>query len=107
VRLCWRLSLDGHRLTCRLVWSGLGERFGLPARFLTEAGEFLFVEAFVVFPEDLLSPGQILLLDEYVLSVAERNSRASGTAHTGNACVGQASEEKALLDRTTGRGEDL
>ncbi len=40
-----------------------GGALGLPARFFAEAGEFLFVEAFVVFPEDLLSPGQILLLD--------------------------------------------
>ncbi len=108
VRLCRCLSLGGRRRTGRLVWSGLGERFGSPpARFFAEAGEFLFVEAFVVFLEDLLSPGQILLLDEYVASAAERNSRASGTSHTGDACVGQASEENTLLDWTVGRGEDL
>ena len=91
VRLFWRLSLDGRRRTGPIFWSGLGERwdrFGrLPTRFFAEAGEFLFVEAFVVFLEDLLGPGQILLLDEYVASAAERNSRTSGAAHTGNACV--------------------
>jgi hypothetical protein len=55
------------------------DRFGrLPTRFFAEAGEFLFVEAFVVFLEDLLGPGQILFLDEYVASAAERNSRTSG-----------------------------
>jgi hypothetical protein len=91
VRLCWRLSLDERRRTGLIFWSGLREwrdRFGgMSTRFFAEAGEFLFVEAFVVFPEDLLGPSQILLLDEYVASAAEYTSRTSGATHTGNACV--------------------
>ena len=91
VRLCWRLSLDERWWTGPIFWSELWERRdrfgGMPTRFFAEAGEFLFIEAFVVFLEDLLGPGQILLLDEYVASAAEYTSRTSGTAHTGNACV--------------------
>ncbi|HWX86743.1 MAG TPA: hypothetical protein VNX67_01070 [Solirubrobacteraceae bacterium] len=66
----------------------LRDRFGrLPTRFFAETSEFLFVEAFGVFLEDLMGPGQILLLNEYVASAAERSSRTSGAAHAGNACV--------------------
>ncbi len=108
MRLCRRSSLDGRRRTGWIVWSGLGERFGCPpARFFAEAGEFLFIEAFVVFLEYLPGSGQVLLLDEYVASAAERNLCTSGTAHTRNTCVRQASKEEALLDWTTGRGENL
>ena len=110
MRFCWRLSLDERRRTDLISWRGMREprdRFGrLPTRFFAETSEFLFVEAFVVFLEDLLGLGQILLLNEYVASAAE-SSCTSGAAHAGNACLRQASEKKALLDWIASRGEDL
>jgi hypothetical protein len=82
------VGLDGRRLTGAVF---RGERRAcvgrLPASFFAEADEFPFVEAFVVFLEDLLGPGQILILYEYVASAAERSPRTSRATHTGNASV--------------------
>ena len=67
-----RSGLDRHRRIGAVFRGGRGERRArvgrLPAGFFAEAGEFLFVEAFVVFLEDLFDPREILLLDEYVAS---------------------------------------
>lgn len=111
MRLFRRSSLLRRRRTDPIFCSGLGERRDrlgyLPTSFFAEASEFLFVEALVVFFEDLLGPGQILLLDEYVAPAAKRNSRTSSAAHTRNARVRKASKKKTLLDRVAGRGENL
>ncbi len=77
------------------------------ACFFAKAGEFVFVEAFFVFFEDLASSVEVLLLYKDVAPSAEGASCPSGSDHAVDAGVFEAGEEEPGIYWVGGCGEDL